>query len=361
MGPLEGIRVIEISGLAPVPFAGMMLADLGADVIRIDPVSGTRPTPPPGPLDRGKVSVEADLKDQAGRELVHELAGKADVLIEGFRPGVAERLGIGPDEIHGANHRLVYGRLTGWGQDGPLAPRVGHDINYIALGGALHIIGPQDGAPVPPANLIGDFAGGGMLMVVGVMAALIERERSGTGQVVDAAMVDGASLLTAFIHGLYEAQMWNPQRGTNIVDGGAAYYGTYKTADDRYVAVGAVEPAFFENLTATLGLDEVDIDFHLDPRSWPQWRTALAERFASKTRDEWSQVFADVDACVAPVLSPWEAHSHPHHVARDAFVDVDGVRQPAPAPRFSRTRPAIPVAIEPLSAADAREKWCGNA
>ncbi|MEV0669718.1 CaiB/BaiF CoA-transferase family protein [Mycobacterium sp. NPDC050441] len=357
MGPLHGIRVLELAGLAPVPFAGMLLADLGADVVRIDPVGGSRPAPPPGPLDRGKSSLEVDLKCDAGRGLVCELANKADVFIEGFRPGVTERLGIGPDDLCSANGRLVYGRLTGWGQDGPLAARVGHDINYIALSGALHIIGRQDGAPVPPANLVGDFAGGGMLLAVGVMAALMERVQSGAGQIVDAAMVDGASLLTTFIHGLYEAQMWNPQRGTNIVDGGAAYYDTYKTADDRYVAVGAVEPAFFENLTATLDLDDLDIDFQLDPRSWPRWRAALAEKFATKSRDEWARVFADVDACVAPVLSPWEAHQHPHHVARDAFVEVDGVRQPAPAPRFSRSCVAAPVPLEVLSMAAARERW----
>lgn len=357
MGPLRGIRVLEMAGLAPVPFAGMVLADLGAEVIRIDPVSGARPAPPPGPLDRGKSCVEVDVKDPVGRDLVHELASKADVFVEGFRPGVVERLGIGPDELCAANCRLVYGRLTGWGQDGPLAPRAGHDINYIALSGALHIIGRSDDSPVPPANLVGDFAGGGMLLVMGVMAALIERERSGTGQVVDAAMVDGASLLMTFVHGLYEAQMWNPRRGTNIVDGGAAYYDTYKTADDRYVAVGAVEPAFFENLTATLDLDDLDIDFQLDPGSWSQWRSALAEKFATKTRDEWAEVFADVDACVAPVLSPWEAHLHPHHVARSAFIEVDGVRQPAPAPRFSRTRTGTPAPLEVMSMADARERW----
>lgn len=356
-GPLAGVRVLELAGLAPVPFAGMMLADLGADVVRIDPVSGARITPPPGPLDRGKASLEVDLKDPAGCALVHELADKADVFMEGFRPGVAERLGIGPDDLCTANDRLIYGRLTGWGQDGPLAQRVGHDINYIALSGALHVIGRQGESPVPPANLVGDFAGGGMLLVIGVLAALAERERSGTGQIVDAAMVDGASLLTTFIHGLHEAQMWNPQRGNNIVDGGAAYYDTYETADGEYMAVGAVEPAFFENLTATLGLDDTDIDFQLDRGSWPQWRAALAEKFATKTRDEWAGIFAEVDACVAPVLSPWEAHRHPHHIAREAFIEVDGVRQPAPAPRFSRTRPAAPAPLKVLSATEARHRW----
>lgn len=359
-GPLAGIRVLEMAGLAPVPFAGMMLADLGADVIRVDPLSGARHTPPPGPLDRGKACVEVDLKSAAGRELVSDLASGADVFLEGFRPGVAERLGIGPDDLRAVNEHLIYGRLTGWGQSGPLAPRVGHDINYIALSGALHIIGRSGESPVPPANLLGDFAGGGMLLVVGVLAALLERGQSGAGQVIDAAMTDGASLLMSFIHGLRDAQMWNDDRGTNIVDGGAAYYDTYRTADDNHVAVGAVEPEFFENLITTLELEDADIDFQLDPSSWPQWRAALSEKFATKTRDEWDDIFAGVDACVAPVLSPWEAHRHPHHVARESFIEVSGVRQPAPAPRFSRTSPPVPTSLRILSAAEASERWAAN-
>ncbi|OBA86086.1 carnitine dehydratase [Mycolicibacterium mucogenicum] len=360
VGPLAGIRVIELAGLAPVPFAGMVMADLGADVVRVDPPGGSRHTPPPGPLDRGKSCVEADLKTDAGRELVQGLAAKADVFLEGYRPGVAERLGIGPDDLRAVNPGLVYGRLTGWGQTGPLAPRVGHDINYIALSGALHVIGRAGEPPVPPANLVGDFAGGGMLVVVGVLAALLERRQSDVGQVIDAAMTDGASLLMTFIHGLREAEMWNDERGTNIVDGGAAYYDTYRTADGNYMAVGAVEPEFFENLITTMELDDEDVDFQLDPRSWPQWRAALAQKFATKTREEWSAVFADVDACVSPVLSPWEADRHPHRVARNSFIDVGGVTQPASAPRFSRTQAPVPAPLETLSSEAAMNRWSGN-
>jgi len=355
MGPLHGIRVIELSGLAPVPFAGMMLADLGADVVRID--SGTRYAPPAGPLDRGKSCVEVNLKDPAGLDLVRELAAKADVFLEGFRPGVAERLGVGPVDLCAANPRLIYGRLTGWGQDGPLAPRVGHDINYIALAGVLDIVGRHGERPVAPANLIADFAGGGLFLASGVMGALFERERSGIGQVIDAAMIDGASLLMAFIHGLHDVQLWNPERGTNMLDGGAAYYDTYQTADGRFVAVGAVEPEFFATLTDVLGLDDAHLDFQLDPNSWPQWRQVLADKFREKTRDEWAEIFADVDACVSPVLTPWEAPDHPHHIARNSFIDVGGVRQPAPAPRFSRTPAKTPRGLDILSTDEARGRW----
>lgn len=327
MGPLAGIRVIEMSGLAPFPFAGMMLADLGADVVRID--NAGRYAPPAGPLDRGKSCVEVNLKEPAGLGLIRELAAKADVLLEGYRPGVAERLGIGPDDLARLNPRLIYGRLTGWGQDGPLAPRVGHDINYIALTGVLDVIGRKDERPVPPANLVADFAGGGMLLAAGVMGALFERDRSGMGQVIDAAMVDG----------------------------GAAYYDTYPTADGKYVAVGAVEPEFFATLTAVLDLDDAEIGFQLDPSSWPQWRTVLAEKFREKTRDEWAEIFADVDACVSPMLTLWEAPEHPHHVARGAFIEVDGVRQPAPAPRFSRTAAETPAPLRVLLIQTARSRW----
>ncbi|BBX87385.1 CaiB/BaiF CoA transferase family protein [Mycolicibacterium aubagnense] len=357
MGPLHGVRVIELAGLAPVPFAGMMLADLGADLVRID--SSSRYAPPAGPLDRGKSCIEIDLKDAAGRELVRELVSKADVFMEGFRPGVAERLGVGPLDLCALNSRLIYGRLTGWGQEGPLALRVGHDINYIALTGVLDIIGRHGERPVPPANLIADFAGGGMLLAAGVMGALFERERSGFGQVVDAAMIDGASLLMTFIHGLYDTQMWNAERGSNMLDGAAAYYDTYQTADGKHVALGAVEPEFFATLTAVLDLDDEDLGFQLDPTSWPRWRAVLAEKFRTKTRDEWADIFGDVDACITPVLSPWEAPDHPHHVARGSFIEVDGVRQPAPAPRFGRTPSQTPQALKVLSVAAARARWSG--
>ncbi|MDF3146521.1 CaiB/BaiF CoA-transferase family protein, partial [Streptomyces sp. T21Q-yed] len=264
-----------------------------------------------------------------------------------FRPGAAERLGIGPDDLMGLNPRLVYGRLTGWGQDGPLAARAGHDINYIALSGALEPIGRHGERPVPPLNLLADFAGGGLLLAFGVVAALYERERSGSSQVVDAAMVDGSALLTSFLYGMRGAGLWNTERGTNHLDGAAPYYDTYECADGRYVAVGALEPQFYAQLTALLDLEEdeeggEEAPFYLDPTGWPRLRERLAAAFRTRPRDEWAALFADTDACVTPVLSPWEAHTHPHHQARNTYVEVDGLTQPAPAPRFSRTPSAPP-------------------
>lgn len=342
-GPLAGVRVLELASLAPAPFGAMLLADLGADVLRIDrPGPGRVVDAPPGPLDRGKRAVAVDLKDPDGVAALLELSRAADVLVEGFRPGVTERLGVGPADLAAVNERLVYARLTGWGQHGPLAGRSGHDINYIALAGALEPIGRPDGNPVPPLNLVGDFAGGGMLLAIGVLAALHERESSGRGQVVDVAMVDGAALLTTFLHGMHAAGLWSKQRGTNMFDGAAAYYDTYETSDGRFMAVGAVEPAFFTELLVRLGLDHEDLPSHLEPSAWPALRERLANAFASRTRDEWAAVFADADACVTPVLSPWEAPAHPHHRARGSFIEIDGIEQPAPAPRFSRTPAARP-------------------
>jgi alpha-methylacyl-CoA racemase len=347
-GPLTGVRVVELASLAPGPFGAMLLADLGADVLRVDRPGPARPVEaPPGPLDRGKRAVAVDLKDPAGVAALLEICGTADVLVEGFRPGVTERLGLGPADLAAVNERLVYARLTGWGQQGPLAGRSGHDINYIALAGALEPIGRPDGNPVPPLNLLGDFAGGGMLLVIGVLAALHERESSGLGQVVDVAMVDGAALLTTFLHGMQAAGLWSKQRGTNVLDGSAAYYATYSTSDGRFMAVGAVEPAFFAELVDRLGVDHDDLPSHLDPAAWPVLRERLANAFATRTRDEWTAVFADADACVTPVLSPWEAPAHPHHRARASFIQIDGIEQPAPAPRFSRTPAALP---RPLAA-----------
>lgn len=348
-GPLAGVRVMELASLAPGPFGAMLLADLGADVLRIDRPGPARAVEaPPGPLDRGKRAVAINLKDPDGVAALLELSRAADVLVEGFRPGVTERLGVGPADLAAVNERLVYARLTGWGQYGPLAGRSGHDINYIALAGALEPMGRPDGNPVPPLNLVGDFAGGGMLLVVGVLAALHERESSGRGQVVDVAMVDGAALLTTFLHGMQAAGLWSKQRGTNIFDGAAAYYDTYETSDGRFMAVGAIEPAFFTELMARLGLDHQDLPSHLEPSGWPVLRERLARAFATRTRDEWMAVFADADACVTPVLSPWEAPAHPHHRARGSFIEIDGIEQPAPAPRFSRTPAAHP---RPLAAA----------
>jgi len=344
MGPLNGVRVVEIASLAPAPFGAMILADLGAEVLRVDRIgSHAGVTPPAGILDRGRRTVAVDLKSVEGVALVRDLAAVADVFVEGFRPGVAERLGIGPDVLIDANPRLVYGRMTGWGQDGPLAPRAGHDINYIAIAGALEPIGRAGQRPHAPQNLLGDFAGGGMLMALGIVAALHERAQSGRGQVVDAAMVDGAALLTTFMHGMHANGMWEGERGTNILDGGASFYETYETADGGFMAVGCVEPLFYAEFLHTLGLDDPELPFQIDAGAWPEMKKLIGEAFLQKTRAEWTAIFADSDACVSPVLSPWEAHEHPHNRARGAFVEVNGVLQPAPAPRFSRTPTARPV------------------
>jgi alpha-methylacyl-CoA racemase len=353
MGPLDGIRVVEIASLAPAPFGCMILADLGADVVRVDRADqcgGDAPAPA-DPLSRGRRSVGINLKDPAGVELLLRLAAGADVLVEGFRPGVAERLGFGPQVCAARNPRLVYGRMTGWGQDGPLAPTAGHDIDYIAISGALHPIGRAGQRPVPPLNLVGDFGGGGMLLALGVLAALLERERSGLGQVVDAAMVDGSALLTSFIYGLRASGQWQDERGVNLLDGGAPFYDTYQTADGRYVAVGALEPRFYDALLAGLGLSGAGLPAQYDRAGWPVLRERLAAVFATRGRDEWAQVFSGSDACVAPVLSPAEAPAHPHNTARGTFADVGGLVQPAPAPRFGRS-PAGPSSPPPRPGAD---------
>jgi alpha-methylacyl-CoA racemase len=339
MGPLDGVRVLEIASLAPAPFGCMVLADLGAEVLCVDRAAGgvRRGQPLGAPLGRGRRSVAVDLKHPDGPAAVLRLVESADVLVEGFRPGVTERLGIGPEACQARNPRLVYARMTGWGQDGPLAQRAGHDINYIAVAGALEPIGRPGEPPVPPLNLVGDFGGGGMLLALGVVAALFERERSGAGQVVDVAMVDGAALLTGFVHGMRAAGMWSDRRGENLLDGSAPFYDTYETADGRYVAVGAIEPAFYAALLAGLGLDGEDLPGQLDRDGWPAVRARFAAVFAGRTRDEWAAHFAGTDACVTPVLAPGEAPGHPHNTARGTFFTADGAVQPAPAPRFSRT------------------------
>lgn len=337
-GPLAGIRVVEMAGLAPGPFGCMLLADLGAEVLRIERAGGgAQLVPPQGPMDRGKRTIAVDLKSDAGRQAVHHLAAHADVFVEGYRPGVAERLGIGPDDLLELNPRLIYGRITGWGQNGPLAPRAGHDINYAAISGALDLLGRAGDPPTPPANILADFAGGGMLLALGVLAALHERNSSGKGQVIDAAMVDGAALLTTFMHGMHANGLWNGPRGTNLLDGGAACYGTYETSDGGYMAVGALEPQFWAELVQKLELDTEDLPFHLDVSQAEKLREAVAATFRKRTLAEWSEVFADSDACVTPVVAAWEAHKHPHNAARGNYIDVAGVVQPAPAPRFSRT------------------------
>jgi alpha-methylacyl-CoA racemase len=353
MTPLQGVRVVELAGLAPTPFGCMLLADLGADVVRVDRPGGSALAPPPGPIDRGRRTVTLDLKSADGVAGLLSLAGKADVLVEGFRPGVAERLGFGPADCEKINPRLVYARLTGWGQDGPLAARAGHDIDYIAVAGALEPIGRAGERPHAPLNLIGDFAGGGMLLAVGVLAALVERGRSGRGQVVDAAMVDGSALLTTFLHGLLGAGLWPHPRGENLLDGGAPFYDTYRTSDGGFMAVGAIEPPFYAALLAGLGLSGADLPGQFDQDGWPKLRDVFAARFAERTRAEWATVFGGLDACAAPVLTPAEAPEHPHNRARGTFVEVDGVVQPAPAPRFGRTpaaspRPAVPATVEEI-------------
>lgn len=345
-GPLAGLRVVELAGIGPGPYAAMLLADLGADVISVEP-PGNRPnTVPPARdvLRRNRRSVVIDLRHPEGAEAVRALVKDADVLIEGYRPGVTERLGLGPEDCWQVNPRLVYGRMTGWGQSGPLASRAGHDIGYIAVTGALGAVGRAGEAPVPPVNFLGDFAGGALFLAVGVLAAAWEAGRSGRGQVVDAAIVDGASSLTGILHGLLASGAWADQRGVNFLDGGVPWYDTYETADGKYMAVGALEPKFYAAFLDRLGLDAADVGDRNDPAAWPGLRKTIADAFASRTRAEWTEIFDGSDACVAPVLSLTEAPDHPHLRARGTFTDVGGVRQPAPAPRFSRTGPGTPVA-----------------
>ena len=342
MGPLTGIRIIEVAGIGPGPFCAMLLADLGAEVLRLDRVSHVPAERPASTatniLNRGRPSVAVDLNRPEAVELVLKLAGQADVLIEGFRPGVMERMGLGPDIALGRNPRLVYGRMTGWGQEGPLSHAAGHDINYIALTGALYHIGPRGGRPVPPLNLVGDFGGGGLLLAFGVLAALVERQSSGKGQVIDAAMVDGASALMAIFHGLQSVPGWfSDERGTNALDGGAHYYGTYETADGKYVAVGAIEPQFYAELLEKIGVDPASVPPQGDRTHWEETSARFAAIFKTKTRDQWCAILEGSDACFAPVLSIRETYEHPHNKARGTFTEVAGVMQPAPAPRFSRT------------------------
>jgi alpha-methylacyl-CoA racemase len=337
-GPLRGVRVIELAGIGPGPFAGMMLADLGADVVRVDRVGPGSPIAPPAATDllnRGKRSVAVDLKDPAGAATVLGLVARAHVLIEGWRPGVAERLGVGPQQAHAVNPALVYGRMTGWGQDGPRAGTAGHDITYLALSGALHPIGRAGGPPQVPVNLLGDFGAGAMYLVVGVLAALRDAERTGRGQVVDAAIVDGAAHVTTMLHSMLAIGLWQDRRGVNMIDTGAPFYDVYETADGRHVAVGAFEPQFYATLVATLGLS--DLPEQLDVAQWPVLRERFAAVFRTKTRDEWSALFHDTDGCVTPVLSLREAARDPHLAARGTFADHGGVLQPSPAPRFSQT------------------------
>jgi len=345
-GPLEGLRAVEIVGLGPGPFCGMLLADMGAEVLRVDRVDAARAVdrskPAASAMDRGKQAIGLDLKQPDGVETLLRLMESADVFFEVFRPGVAERLGIGPDIALGRNPRLIYGRLTGWGQDGPYAHAAGHDIDYIALAGALEPLGRAGEKPTPPINVLGDFAGGGMLLAFGVACAVVERERTGKGQVIDAAMVDGAALMLTPFYGARSSGFWG-ERGTNHLDTGAPFYEVYETADHEFVAVGTVESKFYAELMTRLGL-HAELDAQYDKTRWPDEKKRLAEVFRTKTRDEWCALLEGTDACFAPVLTPLEAPDHPHNRARGTFLELAGVPQPAPAPRFSRSRAATPSA-----------------
>ena len=344
-GPLTGIKIVEIAGIGPGPFAAMLLSDLGADVLRIDRaqlVSGGDPESPPlDLLNRGRRSVGVDLKQPKGVETVLRLVDQADVLLEGFRPGVMERLGLGPEACLARNSRLVYGRMTGWGQDGPLANAAGHDINYISLTGALHAIGRQGQAPVPPLNLVGDFGGGTMFLIMGVLAALVERGRSGKGQVVDAAMTDGSAALMTIFYGLKHMGFWLDERGVNMLDTGAHFYDVYETKDGKYVSIGSIEPQFYQELLEKLGLAGEKLPGQMDRSQWPAFKQRLAAIFKTKTRAQWCELMEGSDICFAPVLSLSEAKDHPHMRARETFVTVAGARQPGPAPRFSRSVASI--------------------
>jgi len=354
MGPLAGYKVIEFVGIGPGPFCGMLLSDMGADVLRLD---RTRPSglgfDAPVAYDvtaRGRRSVSVDTKDPKGVEVALRLIEGADALIDPFRPGVMERLGIGPDACFARNPKLIYGRMTGWGQDGPMAPAAGHDINYIALSGALYHFGEEGRGPVPPLNLVGDFGGGGLFLAYGMVCALLEAKESGKGQVVDAAMVEGAATLMTGAYGYRRAGVVRDRRGTNVIDGGAHFYNCYETKDGGHVTVGAIEPKFYSLLLDALGLADADLPDQNDQAHWPAMKARFAEIFKTKTRDEWCAVMEGTDICFAPVLSMGEAPTHPHNVARESFVEIAGFAQPAPGPKFSRTKPATPAAPHEIGA-----------
>ena len=346
MGPLAGFRIIEMAGIGPAPFAAMLFADMGAEVVRVDRRETTDlgipgREPKFDVLHRGRRSIAVDVKAEGGRDVVKRLVVKADAVIEGFRPGVMERLGLGPDVLMQINPKLVFGRMTGFGQDGPLAQAAGHDINYIALAGVLHAIGRKGEAPLPPLNLVGDFGGGGMFLAFGVVCALLEAQRSGKGQVVDAAMVDGSATLMALMYGMFSHGGWKDERGVNVLDTGAPWYNTYETKDGKWLAVGAIEKRFYEEFIERLGLQMNDLPKQHDRQGWPDLRRRFTDIIKSKTRAEWERIFEGSDACVAPILSLAEVADHPHNAARSTFAKRDGVLQPAPAPRFSRTVPEM--------------------
>jgi alpha-methylacyl-CoA racemase len=362
MGPLQGLRIIEIAGIGPTQFCGMLLGDLGADVLRLEREgaddSGIAIPAEFNLMNRSRSVMTVDLKSERGQALVLRLAEQADALFEGFRPGVMERLGLGPDECLTRNPKLVYGRMTGWGQDGPLAQSAGHDANYIALSGVLGAIGERGGDPVYPLILAGDLGGGGLYLAFGMLAALLEASRSGQGQVVDAAIVDGAANLMTLFHGLLAAGLWRDQRGSNMLDGGAPFARPYRTKDGRHVVIQPLENRFFRQLLERMGIDDIDASRQYDPSYWPEIEKRLAETFASRSREEWCEMLEGSDACFAPVLSLTEVSVHPHMAARKTLLEVDGIEQPGPAPRFSRTAAEIRCpAARPLDPADLLQRW----
>lgn len=358
MGPLSGVRIVEFAGIGPGPYCGMLLSDMGAEIIRIDRLRST--LPPPGSVTlRGRSSLALDLKAPQSRDLCLDILASADAMFEGFRPGVMERLGLGPDEATRANPRLVYGRMTGWGQHGPLAPAAGHDINYIALSGALHAIGPAE-RPVPPLNLVGDFGGGALFLALGMLAALLHARATGKGQVVDAAMSDGAASLMAMFYGKFGAGAWTDRREANYIDGGSHFYRTYQCSDGEWIAIAAIEPQFYAELIERAGLRLPEQHGQMDVEQWPALQQIFEARFRERTRAEWTAVLEGTDACFAPVLSLGDAPSHPHNAARKTFVELDGIMQPSPAPRFSLTPSTIQTAA--LDVGQRLENWgCSSA
>lgn len=345
MGPLQGLKIVEMAGIGPVPFCSMQLADMGAEILRIDRTAesglGIGSKTKFSILHRSRRSVAVDLKTAEGVEVVLKLIEQADALLEGFRPGVMERLGLSPEVCHARNPKLVYGRMTGWGQDGPVAHAAGHDINYISLSGVLDSIGTKESGPVPPLNLAGDFGGGSMFLAFGVMAALWEAQRSGKGQVVDVSMTEGSAYLLSAIYGMQASGYWSEERGTNILDTGSPFYNVYETKDGKHVSIGSIEPKFYAELLEKSGLGSINLPEQNDREQWPQMKETFAEVFKQKTRDEWCEIMEGSDICFAPVLSMSEAPHHPHNVARQSFVEIDGVKQPAPAPKFSRTQAEV--------------------
>ena len=341
MGPLSGIKIVEFAGLGPGPFCGMILADMGADVIVVDRIENYGKSKTNDLASRGKKSIAVDLKNPESKDLIHSLVKNVDALLEGLRPGKMEKLGYGPDDLLSINPKLIYGRMTGWGQTGSFSPEAGHDINYIALTGALGAMGSKDTPPFPPLNLVGDFGGGGMLLAMGICAALVESSKSGKGQVIDAAMTDGSALLMTMMYGMYSAGQWKDQRDSNLLDGAAHFYGCYECKDNKYISIGSIEPQFYAALIRCMQLDETTFNNQFDQKQWPELKKIVSERFKTRTRDEWCEIFKGNDVCFAPVLSLQESVNYQHNKDRQTFVEIAGINQPAPAPRFSRTESQV--------------------